>query len=154
MVGISKLSSGISELSHPTYPYYPWGRFFNFIQPGFYPVPFRFPSGPKGLFGQSGGFMNIFGESAYIPPSSRILIFTTPKRKAVLIMYFVCQINNNLLGQMHQCDTEAEAIALVKRIIGENGVELTPDVLKEVENSLSYLDESKEWSVCIGIVEA
>lgn len=68
-------------------------------------------------------------------------------------MYYVCYISNNLLGQMNQCDTEEEAIALVKRIVEENGVELTPENVAEIENDLSYLDDSKEWSVCIGIVE-
>ena len=68
-------------------------------------------------------------------------------------MYFVCQIRNNLLGQMDQCDTIEEAIEFAKGIIKENGVDVTWEVENELRSDYSYLSEDVEWSVCIGIVE-
>lgn len=65
--------------------------------------------------------------------------------------YMVCQIHNNLLGQMDECFSEEEAVALVLKIVKENGVKITDAVKKEIKNDLSYLSEDKEWSVCIGV---
>jgi hypothetical protein len=63
-------------------------------------------------------------------------------------MFYACQIHNNLLGSMEECESIEDAVALVKKIVGENGVELTPDVEAEINNDWSYLGE--DWSVCIG----
>ena len=67
-------------------------------------------------------------------------------------MFYVCQISNNLLGAMDECETIEEAVALVLRIVDENGVEITDEVRAEVDDDWSYMDTSKEWSVCIGKV--
>ena len=67
-------------------------------------------------------------------------------------MFYVCQIRDNLLGQMDEVADLEDAKALVVRIVGENGVKVTDEVRAEVENDWSYLDEGKEWSVCIGTV--
>ena len=67
-------------------------------------------------------------------------------------MYYVCQISNNLLGQMDEVETEEEAVDLLLKIVEENGVEISEEVKQEVKETYAYLDESKEWSVCIGIV--
>ena len=66
--------------------------------------------------------------------------------------YMVCQIHNNLLGQMDECFSEEEAVALVLKIVKENGVKITDAVKKEIKNDLSYLSEDKEWSVTISIM--
>jgi hypothetical protein len=67
-------------------------------------------------------------------------------------MYYVCQIFNNLLGQMDEVETQDEAIDLVLKIVGENGIDISEEVKDEVNETLSYIDEDKEWSVCIGII--
>lgn len=67
-------------------------------------------------------------------------------------MYYVCQISRNLLGQMDEVETQEEAIALVLKIVAENGVDVSPYVEGEVNETLSYFDEDGEWSVCIGII--
>ena len=67
-------------------------------------------------------------------------------------MHYVCQIRDNLLGQIDEIEDLEDAKALVLQIVEENGVKITDEVRQEVDNDLSYLDESKEWSVCIGIV--
>ena len=64
---------------------------------------------------------------------------------------FVCQISNNLLGQVDEVADEEEGKALVLRLVAENGVEITDAVREEVNNDLSYLSEEADWSVCIGI---
>jgi len=66
-------------------------------------------------------------------------------------MIFVCQIRNNLLGQVDEVETFDEGIILIKKIVQENGVELTPVVIQEIEEDYDYLDEGKEWSVCMGM---
>ena len=67
-------------------------------------------------------------------------------------MHYVCQIRDNLLGQIDQVADLEDAKALVLQIVEENGVKITDGVRQEVDIDLSYLDERKEWSVCIGIV--
>jgi len=68
-------------------------------------------------------------------------------------MFYVCQIRNNLLGQMDEVDNLEDAKTLVLQMVSGNGVKITDDVREEVESDLSYSDKSKEWSVCIGKVE-
>jgi hypothetical protein len=69
------------------------------------------------------------------------------------MQYFVCQISAKLtLGTMTEHDSEEAAIEHLKRIVVENGVELTPEVLDEINNDLGYVQEDFEWSVQIGIV--
>ena len=65
-------------------------------------------------------------------------------------MYYVCQIQNNILGEMTECSDEKEAKQLLVRIIRENGVKVNKAVRNEINNSLSFLGDN--WSVCIGIV--
>jgi hypothetical protein len=66
-------------------------------------------------------------------------------------MIYVCQIHNNLLGQMDECSTWDEATALVRRIVKEeHGVELTDEVKEEIENAGSYRCDQEDWAVCIG----
>ena len=67
-------------------------------------------------------------------------------------MYYVCQIRNNLLGQMDSFEDLEEAKDCLYAILRENGVKVTDEIRDEVDNDLSYLDDSKEWSVCIGTV--
>lgn len=67
-------------------------------------------------------------------------------------MYYVCQISNNLLGQMDEVETEKEAVDLLLSIVEQNGVEISEEVKREIDETLAYLDEDGEWSVCIGIV--
>ncbi len=68
-------------------------------------------------------------------------------------MFCVCQIRDNLLGQMNEVPDLEAAKALVLRIVRENGVEITDEMRAEVESDWSYLDDGKEWSVCIGTGE-
>lgn len=67
-------------------------------------------------------------------------------------MYYVCQIQDSLLGAMSEHKDLEDAIMEVKRIISENGIEITSDVEEEINEEWSYLDTSREWSVCIGKV--
>jgi hypothetical protein len=70
-----------------------------------------------------------------------------------MMQYFVCQISAAMtLGTMTQHESEEAAIEHVKQIVVENGVELTPEVLEEINNDLGYVQEDMEWSVQIGIV--
>jgi hypothetical protein len=66
-------------------------------------------------------------------------------------MHYVCQIRDNLLGQIDEIAHLEDAKALVLQIVEENGVKITDDVRQEVDNDLLYLGEGREWSVCIGI---
>jgi hypothetical protein len=65
----------------------------------------------------------------------------------------VCQIANNVLGQVNEVDDMEEAIALATKIIQENGVAITDEVTAELANDFSFLSPDEEWSVCIGIPE-
>lgn len=67
-------------------------------------------------------------------------------------MYYVCQIRNNVLGQMNEFEDIEDAKAFLKNIVAENDVELTDEVLDEINADWSYLSEDREWSVCIGTV--
>jgi len=78
-------------------------------------------------------------------------MFSTITAKGKQTMFYVCQINDNLLGAMTECPDIVSAFSLATRIISENGVEVGPEVLKELEEDYSYLSEDEEWSVCIGI---
>lgn len=66
----------------------------------------------------------------------------------------VCQIANNVLGQVNEVESMEEAVALATKIIQENGVTITDEVTDELKNDFSFVDISGEWSVCIGIPEA
>lgn len=69
------------------------------------------------------------------------------------MQYFVCQINDRLtLGAMDECSSLEEALELVKRIVQQNSVDLTPEVLEEIENDYGYVDEDMQWLVQVGIV--
>jgi hypothetical protein len=63
-------------------------------------------------------------------------------------MFYVCQIKDNLLGQMDECEDLISALDLVQKIVKENGVDLSPDVLTEINEDWSYLGD--DWSVCVG----
>lgn len=65
----------------------------------------------------------------------------------------VCQIANNVLGQVNEVESMEEAVALATKIIQENGVTITDEVTDELKNDFSFVDTSGEWSVCIGIPE-
>jgi hypothetical protein len=69
-------------------------------------------------------------------------------------MFYVCQIQNNLLGQMNECEDLITALDLVKQIVKENGVELTDAVIEEIDQDWSYISEEQpaqeQWSVCVG----
>jgi len=67
--------------------------------------------------------------------------------------YFVCQINDKLaLGAMDECDSLDAAIELVKKIVQQNGVTLTAEVLDEIHRDHGYVDHDLQWSAQIGIV--
>ncbi|MCK9462624.1 MAG: hypothetical protein M0R80_23645 [Proteobacteria bacterium] len=66
---------------------------------------------------------------------------------------FVAQIRDNLLGQVNAVDTIEEGIELVKKIVIENGVTVTEEIMTEIEEDWSYLSEEGDWSVCIGQTE-
>jgi len=68
--------------------------------------------------------------------------------------YFVCQINGEklTLGAMDEKPSLEEALALVRKIVQENGVKLTPEVEDEINGTYGYVDENLEWSVQVGIV--
>jgi hypothetical protein len=76
--------------------------------------------------------------------------FSNQKRRIKMI---VCQIANNLLGQVNEVETLEEAIAVATQIIQENGVTITDEVTAELENDFSFLSDDGEWSVCIGTPE-
>ena len=66
-------------------------------------------------------------------------------------MYFVCQINRNVLGSMTQFDTLEEAQTRMSEILTENGItELDASEQEELDNNYSYAND--EWGVSIGIV--
>lgn len=65
-------------------------------------------------------------------------------------MFYVCQIRDNILGQMDECNSIEKALSLAEKIIEENGVEITQEVKDDLKRDCYYLDA--EWSVCIGII--
>ena len=77
------------------------------------------------------------------------------------MIYFVCQISNNSLGTVTQVETIEDGLELIKKIVVENGVEITPEVLEEIENDYEYIDEmmqfeatpANSWGVCLGTIE-
>jgi hypothetical protein len=71
-------------------------------------------------------------------------------------MIVVAQIMDNVLGQVNECETHEEAMELAKRIISENGIEITQEVVDELNGDgcyVSYKDTDTVWSVCIGLTE-
>jgi len=70
-------------------------------------------------------------------------------------MIIVAQIANNILGQTDECDSYEEALDLAKKIIGENGVEITDEVIEALESGGFVAGEETDttWSVCIGQTE-
>ena len=66
-------------------------------------------------------------------------------------MFYVCQIGfNRELGEINEFEKMSDAIDRVQEIVSENGVELTPEVLEEIEDDCGYIAD--EWSVQIGKV--
>ena len=73
--------------------------------------------------------------------------------KEKIMQYFVCQISQNLmLGAMTECPDLNTALNLVREIVKENGVELTPEVEHEIVTNYGYVDINCDWSVQVGIV--
>ena len=73
-------------------------------------------------------------------------------------MLFVAQIRDNLLGQVDAVDTISDGIELVKKILIENEVELTEEIIDQIDNDLGYVytdenDHTNSWSVFVGQTE-
>ncbi len=68
-------------------------------------------------------------------------------------MFYVSQIQNQVLIGFNECDTLEAAIDFSMEILEENGVMLI-EARKELEEDHSYLSDDKEWSVCISTVKS